>query len=131
MDKSLRNILWTIHITLAVLWVYQGLIPKVLYKAQDEQYIWQQQGFDELISLILMQFSGYIEIIFGMLFLVFKQSKILHFLNILGMLGLSLLIAIIDMRYFQNAFNPFVMNMAMASLSIIAFQLLQAKNPKL
>lgn len=131
MDKSLRNILWTIHITLAVLWVYQGLIPKVLYKAQDEQYIWQQQGFDELISLILMQFSGYIEIIFGMLFLVFKQSKILHFLNILGVLGLSLLIAIIDMRYFQNAFNPFVMNVAMASLSIIALQLLQAKNPKL
>lgn len=131
MDKSLRNILWTIHITLAVLWVYQGLIPKVLYKAQDEQYIWQQQGFDELISLILMQFSGYIEIIFGMLFLVFKQSKILLFLNILGMLGLSLLIAIIDMRYFQNAFNPFVMNVAMASLSIIALQLLQAKNPKL
>lgn len=131
MDKSLRNILWTIHITLAVLWVYQGLIPKVLYKAQDEQYIWQQQGFDELISLILMQFSGYIEIIFGMLFLVFKQSKILHFLNILGVLGLSLLIAIIDMRYFQNAFYPFVMNVAMASLSIIALQLLQAKNPKL
>ena len=131
MDKSLRNILWTIHITLAVLWVYQGLIPKVLYKAQDEQYIWQQQGFDELISLILMQFSGYIEIIFGMLFLVFKQSKILLFLNILGMLGLSLLIAIIDIRYFQNAFNPFVMNVAMASLSIIALQLLQAKNPKL
>ena len=131
MDKSLRNILWTIHITLAVLWVYQGLIPKVLYKAQDEQYIWQQQGFDELISLMLMQFSGYIEIIFGMLFLVFKQSKILHFLNILGVLGLSLLIAIIDMRYFQNAFYPFVMNVAMASLSIIALQLLQAKNPKL
>ncbi|MEG0342368.1 MAG: DoxX-like family protein [Acinetobacter sp.] len=131
MEKSLRNILWTIHITLAVLWVYQGLIPKVLYKAQDEQYIWQQQGFDELISLILMQFSGYIEIIFGMLFLVFKQSKILHFLNILRMLGLSLLIAIIDMRYFQNAFYPFVMNVAMASLSIIALQLLQAKNPKL
>ena len=47
------------------------------------------------------------------------------------MLGLSLLIAIIDMRYFQNAFNPFVMNVAMASLSIIALQLLQAKNPKL
>ena len=69
MDKSLRNILWTIHITLAVLWVYQGLIPKVLYKAQDEQYIWQQQGFDEVMSLILMQFSGYIEIIFGLLFL--------------------------------------------------------------
>lgn len=78
-----------------------------------------------------MQFSGYIGIIFGMLFLVFKQSKILLFLNILGMLGLSLLIAIIDMRYFQNAFNPFVMNVAMASLSIIALQLLQAKNPKL
>ena len=127
MDKSQCNILLTIHITLAVLWIYQGLIPKVLYKAQDEQYIWQQQGFDELISLILMQFSGYIEILFGVLFLIFKQSKILHFLNILGMLGLSLLIAIIDIRYFQHAFNPFVMNVAMASLSIIALQLLHTK----
>lgn len=131
MDKSLRNILWTIHITLAVLWVYQGLIPKVLYKAQDEQYIWQQQGFDEVMSLILMQFSGYIEIIFGLLFLFFRRSKILHVLNILGMFGLSLLITMIDFRYFQNAFNPFVMNVSMASLSIIALQLLQAKNPKL
>ena len=130
MDKSHHNILWTIQISLALLWVYQGLIPKILYKAQDEQFIWQQQGFDELISLILMQFSGYIEIVFGLLFLFFRRSKILHVLNLLGMLALSLLIAVIDFRYFQNAFNPFVMNVAMASLSIIALQLLQVKKPE-
>ena len=106
------------------------MIPKILYKAQDEQYIWQQQGFDEIISLILMQFSGYIEIVFGLLFLFFRRSKILHVLNLFGMLALSLLIVIIDFHYFQNAFNPFVMNVAMASLSIIALQLLQAKKSK-
>ena len=131
MDKYHHNILWSLHISLPLLSVYQGLIPKILYKAQDEQFIWQQQGFDELISLILMQFSGYIEIVFGLLFLFFRRSKILHVLNLLGMLALSLLIAVIDFRYFQNAFNPFVMNVAMASLSIIALQLLQAKKPEL
>ena len=31
------------------------------------------------------------------------------------------------MRYFQQAFNPFVMNVAMAMLSIVALQLLKLK----
>ena len=127
MTKQLTYILLGIHFCLAVLWVYQGLVPKLLYHAADEQYLWQAQGIDEIPMLFMIEISGYIERAFGLLFLILRQSKILHILNIIGMFGLTLLICITDMRYFQQAFNPFVMNVAMAMLSIVALQLLKLK----
>ena len=127
MTKQLTYILLGIHFCLAVLWVDQGLVPKLLYHAADEQYLWQAQGIDEIPMLFMIEISGYIEIAFGLLFLILRQSKILHILNIIGMFGLTLLICITDMRYFQQAFNPFVMNVAMAMLSIVALQLLKLK----
>lgn len=126
MDKSkaILNSLISINITLAILWIYQGLVPKLMFHAMDEQRLWELQGFDEIGMLFLIQISGYIEIIFGTLFLIFRHAKVLHYLNILGMIGLSGLILFTDLRYFQQAFNPFVMNVAMATLSVVALQLL-------
>lgn len=126
--NPLSNVLWTINITLAVLWIYQGIVPKLIYHATDEQRLWELNGFDEIIMLFMIQIAGYAEIIFGVLFLIFKQSKILHVLNILAMCGLGLLIVVTDIQYFQHAFNPFVMNVAMAMLSVVALQLLKIEN---
>ena len=53
-----------------------------------------------------------------------RVTKILHLLNILALLSLSVLIVILDPAYFTQAFNPFVMNTAMIALSIVALQLL-------
>lgn len=128
MPKPFSNVLWTINITLAVLWIYQGIVPKLIYHAADEQRLWQMNGFDEIIMLFMIEIAGYAEIIFGALFLIFRQSKILHILNILAMCGLGLLIIVTDIQYFQQAFNPFVMNVAMAMLSVVALQLLNIEN---
>ena len=70
MTKQLTYILLGIHFCLAVLWVYQGLVPKLLYHAADEQYLWQAQGIDEIPMLFMIEISGYIEIAFGLLFLI-------------------------------------------------------------
>lgn len=83
------------------------------------------QGISETVALTLIQWSGGLEIIFGCLFLMLKPSQPLHYLNIAGMIALSLLIVTIDPQYFSQAFNPFIMNVAMATLSIIAIQLLR------
>lgn len=128
MPKPFSNVLWTINITLAVLWIYQGIVPKLIYHAADEQRLWQMNGFEEMIMLFMIEIAGYAEIIFGALFLILRQSKILHILNILAMCGLGLLIIVTDIQYFQQAFNPFVMNVAMAMLSIVALQLLNIEN---
>jgi uncharacterized membrane protein YphA (DoxX/SURF4 family) len=120
-----KKTLQTIHISLAILWIYQGLIPKILFKANDERRIWMLQGFNEQAAISLMQYSGAIEIIFGALFLTGYKTLALHYLNIVGMLGLSFLILIVDPHYFTQAFNPFVMNIAMLALSLIAIRLLK------
>lgn len=70
---TIRKALLTINITLAILWIYQGIIPKLLYRALDEQRLWQLNGIDEITMLILIQIAVYIEIIFGAFFLIFRQ----------------------------------------------------------
>lgn len=123
--QSISSTLLIIHVTLAVLWIYQGLVPKIIYKVTEEQQFWAFLGFDEIVSLVLIEISGYIEILFGLLFLIFRQSKLLHFLNISSMLIFFGVVTLLYPFYFHHAFNPFVMNIGMASLSIVALQLLR------
>lgn len=125
LKRTLQPPLRTIQLSLAALWIYQGLVPKILFQAQDELRIWLLQGFDESLALALMQLSGAAEMMFGCLLLTLKPSRLLHGLNILAMLGLSLLIIALEPLYFSKAFNPFVMNGAMAALSACAIQLLR------
>lgn len=60
MPKPIHNALLTINITLAVLWIYQGVVPKLMFHAMDEQRLWELFGFDELVFLFLIQIAGYI-----------------------------------------------------------------------
>lgn len=120
-----KKTLQTIHMSLAILWIYQGVIPKILFQADDERRIWMLQGFNDQAAISLMQCSGSIEIIFGALFLTGYKTLALHYLNIVGMLGLSFLILIVAPHYFTQAFNPFVMNIAMLALSLTAICLIK------
>lgn len=131
LKRTLQPTIRTIQLSLAALWIYQGLVPKILFQAQDELRIWLLQGFDAGLALRLMQLSGAAEMMFGCLLLMLKPSRLLHGLNILAMLGLSLLIIALEPLYFSKAFNPSVMNGAMAALSACAIQLLRiAETPR-
>lgn len=123
-SKSVQQSLLTINSILAILWIYQGLVPKIIYHTVEEQTFWQYLGVDELSMLFLIKISGYIEIIFGLLFLIFRHSKILHVFNILGLIALTIVVAVIYPLYFTSSFNPFVMNLAMIGLSVVAIQLM-------
>lgn len=127
-QQANKKSLQIIHMSLATLWIYQGLVPKILFQANDEIQIWRMQGFNPNTAMHLMQYSGVMEILFGCLFLCGYKSRLLHRLNILGMLGLSLLILWIYPQYFMQAFNPFVMNVAMAALSLTALTLIQQRD---
>ena len=126
MDKSkaILNSLITINITLAILWIYQGIVPKIMFKAAEERKFWEFLEIDQSSMMLFITLSGVVEIMYGCLFLVFRQSKLLHCLNIFGLVGLAVTVAIIYPQYFTAGFNPFAMNMAMAILSVVALQLL-------
>ncbi len=92
---TIRKALLTINITLAILWMYQGLLPKIIHQVIEEQQFWQYSGISFLPVQTLITLSGMIEIIFGFLFLIFRQSKVLHYLNISGMFFFCTVVAII------------------------------------
>ncbi|CAB1208413.1 DoxX-like family protein [Acinetobacter bouvetii] len=112
-----------IQITLAVLWIYQGLIPKILFQSAAEIAIWQSMGLELHLAKICVALSGMIEIMFGCTFLLWQRAVFIHQLNILGLSGLLLLIMITDPLQLTTAFNPVVMNIAMITLSLLAIQL--------
>lgn len=120
----LHNPLLTVHISLAILWIYQGLVPKIMYQVYEEHIFWHALGIHDSWMVVMIQLSGIVEIIFGLLFIVFKQVKTLHYLNILAMIFFCIVVLILYPQHYGAAFNPFVMNFAMAMLSIVALQLL-------
>jgi len=118
------SVLKFIQIMLAILWCYQGLIPKLLFISPDEIKVWQWIGLTYEHAIWAGKMSGVMEIIFGLLFILLP-SKFLHYLNMLGLLFLLVLIGLILPDTLLRSFNPVVMNIAMMSLSCIALMLYQ------
>ena len=112
------NVSKFINLTLAFLWIYQGLVPKLLLINADEIYIWQLFGLSYEYAKFAGQISGIIEIVFGICF-IFLTNKYLHFLSILGLIFLFILVSFLLPTSLISAFNPVVMNFAMISLSVL------------
>lgn len=123
--QQLQPIQRLIQFSLALLWIYQGLIPKLLIPSPFEIQVWQFMGLESELATITARLSGIVEILFGCIFLLWQRSRWVHYLNIVGLLGLLLLCARIDPVQLIGSFNPMIMNGAMLVLSLLAIQLLQ------
>lgn len=106
-----------INLSLAFLWGYQGLVPKILLINPDEIAIWQTFGFSYAQAQLAGQLSGVLECVFALL-LLFSSSKYLHYLSIFSLVFLFALVAFLIPDSLVRAFNPVVMNIAMISLSV-------------
>lgn len=125
LQKKLNRPLQFIQTALALMWIYQGLVPKLLLRSPSELQIWQFVGFDLANAQIGVMVSGALEILFGCVFLMWRKAILPHQLNILGLAILLLLVMIVDPLQLTTAFNPVIMNVAMMVLSIVAIQLIQ------
>ncbi|MCU4641626.1 DoxX-like family protein [Acinetobacter courvalinii] len=123
---TIHRILKFCQSMIALLWIYQGLIPKLIFQSPTEQAIWQQLPIAHFYIGWLVMLSGISEVIFGVLFLFIKHPC-LHWLSIVSLTGLFIFILFIDPNQLYQAFNPVVMNIALASLSLIAIWCLNAE----
>lgn len=121
------NIFKFINLVLAFLWIYQGLVPKFLFLNSDEIFVWQWLGLSLENAKLAGHASGIAEMIFGLCFL-FTAHKYIHYLSILGLLGLLLLIGFLIPSTLILPYNPIVMNLSMISLSIVYLILLSEQN---
>lgn len=103
---------------IALVWVFHGLIPKLIYIAPTEWYLSSQFGFSEANTYWLIIVAGTSEILFGVLFFIAYRSKWVNYANIMGLMALIVMVAILDWHYLFTAFNPITTNVPLLVLSV-------------
>ncbi len=106
-------------IVLCLVWIYQGLIPKLLFADNGEIEILEQSGLFGGNERLVLTFIGGAEILFGLIIL-FVHNKSIHVINIIALLLLSVGVVVCDTTIFTHPFNPFSLNISMIGISIIA-----------
>ena len=106
-------------IALSLVWIYQGLIPKLLFTDTGEIEILKQSGVFTGNEKNVLTFIGWAEILFGLIILIVHKKSI-HIINIVALLLLSAAAIFSNAIIFTFPFNPFSLNISMVAISIIA-----------
>jgi len=104
---------------LSLVWIYQGLIPKLLFTDTGEIEILKESGLFTGNEKSVLTFIGWAEILFG-LTILFIHKKTIHIINIITLLLLSVAVIFDNAIIFTFPFNPFSLNISMIAISIIA-----------
>ena len=116
--KSLFTVV-LIQLILAIIWIYQGIIPKLLFQDSGELDILKSSNLFQGYETSILTAVGIGEVLFG-LFFIFKSSKALHYINIAALFILGTGALFSDIMVYTLPFNPFTLNMAMICLSMIS-----------
>ena len=100
------NTLQLLRYTLALSWIYHGLVPKLLHVAPIEEAITASLGFTTTVSYWITKAAGVAEVGFGLLLLAFYRQPLLIWLNIAALFGLLGYVALFVPKYLFEAFNP-------------------------
>lgn len=122
-----RNAIQIARAILGLSWVYQGFFPKLLAIAPLERQLTATLGFSAHVSDLITRGAGVSEIIFGVLLIVFYQSRTMHFLNISALLGLLLYVMLMMPALLIEAFNPVTTNLALIGLSVTLLSSINVK----
>ena len=106
-------------IALGLVWIYQGLVPKLLFTNTGEIEILKQSGLFIGNEKNVLTFIGWAEILFGLIIL-FVHKKPIHIINIITLLLLSAAAIFSNAKIFTFPFNPFSLNISLITISIIA-----------
>ncbi|CAG9614104.1 hypothetical protein BACCIP111899_03331 [Bacillus rhizoplanae] len=119
---------------LSFVWIYQGLIPKVLYTHPEEvRMLSSLIGATDNAAWII-KMIGFLEIVFGIAWLIPFQKKKLFFIHIIILLALTTAAGFTNIHSFIQPFNPITLNIMLIGFSIIGYvnsnNLPQAKHCK-
>lgn len=103
-------------------WIYHGLLPKLVHIAPLEKLMTDSIGLGEPLSYLITKTAGVGEVVFGIVFFFLYQQRLLIWLNIAGLIGLLLFVAILQPLLLIEAFNPVTTNLMLVGFSVILLQ---------
>jgi uncharacterized membrane protein YphA (DoxX/SURF4 family) len=105
------------RLSIATIWIWHGLVPKLLYQQIDERTMLAQAG----MPIGLLPWIGVLEILFGSLILYGWNWRSIFLANIAFMVLGTVAVALNSPVYLTAAFNPVTLNLAMIALSIVGW----------
>jgi hypothetical protein len=107
------------RIALAAIFTYQGLVPKLLGRHSDEMAMLGAVGVPADAGHIVVSALGAAEIAFAMALLMASCRRWPVWVCLASMAIATIVVGVHSPRYFVGAFNPFSLNVAVASLAAI------------
>jgi uncharacterized membrane protein YphA (DoxX/SURF4 family) len=107
----------TVRVAIAAIWVWHGLVPKLIYRSFDEQAMLMQAG----VPVGLLPWVGGLEIAIGLAFLLAWRWRGAFVANTLLMILALIAVAVNSPVYMKAAFNPVTLNFAMIALSVVGW----------
>ena len=102
---------------IAFIWLWQGLMPKLLFPSPDEQMMMTAAG----LRISFLPFIGVFELLFAAATLALWRWRGFFILNVLAMVGALATVALSSPAYLVTAFNPVTLNIATIVLSFIGY----------
>lgn len=109
---------WLICFVLAFIWIYQGLVPKLLFLHSQELKM-TAELFGGKYSALVVKGVGIIEIIFGVLWLLPFRKRKLFLFQIMLIFVLTVVAVLSDVTSYYHPFNPITLNASIISLSLL------------
>jgi len=107
------------RLTIAFIWFYHGLIPKLITRNSDELRMLRDAGIAGPELLRMLKGLGLAEIFFALVLVIFWKSRWPLWFTLAAMFMATLGVAITSPNYLTGAFNPVTLNLAVATLAII------------
>lgn len=103
----------------AFVWIYHGLVPKLIFRDPVESEALVAGGFDVETSARLVAAAGWVEFVFGLLVLAFWRSR-WPLIGTIALMAAALVgVTATVPHQLVGAFNPVSLNLLMIALSAV------------
>jgi uncharacterized membrane protein YphA (DoxX/SURF4 family) len=109
----------TARIALAAIFAYQGLVPKLVARHADEIAMLGDAGIPTGSTNIALDAIGIAELAFAAALLIAWTRRWPPVVCVAAMVMATVAVAVHSPRFFEAAFNPFSLNVAVAALAAI------------
>jgi hypothetical protein len=105
------------RLTIAAVWMWHGIVPKLIYRDLDEQRMLLHAG----LPVSALPWIGAVEILIGLLIVGTWNVRGAFVANGLLMLAALCAVALQSPSYLHAAFNPVTLNLSMIALSAVGW----------
>ncbi len=117
-ETKLNLINVTSRVTLAFVFLYHGLVPKILWLDSTEILLIELHNLSFDTAHVAM-LAGLFEIVLAVFIVFYKKSLLPVYCSIILFVGLLIGVSIIQPSLLIKAFNPLTMNVMGISLAVI------------